>query len=136
MGRGLLHFRSLLSVSTFVVFAAPTAVVSLWISGVLISHPDLRQPGISLVDGKPPTSPLSSLTADGRGGPGVLSFRKSCGSQFPSSSFSLASPFVLEGDFVTCFCLIFLYILFYVPVLVSVFFPHFCTGLLLRGCYM
>ena len=39
----------------------------------------------------------------GRGGPGVLGFHTSCGSQFPSSYFSLASPFVQEGDIVTCF---------------------------------
>ena len=62
MGRGLLHFRSLLSVSTFVVFAATsTAVVSLDLRGTRFTHPDLRRPGISPVDGEPPTSSLSSL---------------------------------------------------------------------------
>ena len=78
-------------------------------------------------------SPLLNFV-DGRGGPGVLGFRRSCSSQLPSGSVSHVSPFVPEGKFVACFCLFFLFILFYI--MVSVFFPHFCTGLLLCGCYM
>ena len=39
-----------------------------------------------------------------------------------------------RGTLCLFFLFIFLYILFYI--MVSVFFPHFCTGLLLRGCYM
>ena len=48
--------------------------------------------------------------------------------------FVLPALFVPEGDFVIVLVYFFLYILFYV--FVSVFFPHFCTGLLLCGCYM
>ena len=62
-----------------------------------------------------------------------LGVRMSYGSQFPSSSFSLASPFVPVGDFVTFVSYFPFYIIF---ILVYLFFPHFCTGLLLRGCYI
>ena len=127
MGEGLLYFCSLLSVSTFLVFAA---VVSLWFSGVLVS-PTLPSVGLGFLQWTVSLhlSPLLTF-GDGRGGPGVLGFRGSCSSQFPSGSFSLASPFVPEGDFVTCFCLFFLYIFFYV--MVSVFFLIFVQDC----CYM
>ena len=61
-----------------------------------------------------------------------LGFRTSYGSRFPSSSFSLASPFVPVGDFVT-FVSFFPFFYYFDT---SVFFPRFCTGLLLRGCYI
>ena len=127
MGEGLLYFCSLLSVSTFLVFAA---VVSLWISGVLVS-PTLPSVGLGFLQWTVSLhlSPLLTF-GDGRGGLGVLGFRGSCSSQFPSGSFSLASPFVPEGDFVTCFCLFFLYTFFYV--MVSVFFLIFVQDC----CYM
>ena len=139
MGGDLLHFCSLLSISTFLVFAA---VVSLRISGPRFAHPALRWPRISPVDGVP--LPLPTFV-DGSRGPSVLGFCKSCSSQFPSGSFSLVCPFVPEGNFVTFLFIFSLYIILYngfcfllsfLYIMVSVFFPPFCTGLLLRGCYM
>ena len=103
-GGVLLHFRSLLSVSTFLVFAA---VVSLRISGVLVS-PTLPSVGLGFFRWTLSLhlSPLLTFVV-GRGGPGVLGFHRSCSSQFPSGSISLVNPFVPEGNFVTCFCLLF-----------------------------
>ena len=114
MGGVLLHFHSLLSISTFLVFAA---VVSLLISGVLVS-PTLPSVGLGFLRWTV-TLHLLPTFVDGRGGPGVLGFLRYCSSQFLSGSFSLASPFVPGGwggggggDFVTCSCLIFsLYII-------------------------
>ena len=94
-GRGL-HFRSLLSVSTFLVFAA---VVSLRISGVLVS-PTLPSVHLGFLWWMVSLH-LSSLLRVG------AEFRRSCSSQFPSGSFSIVSPFVPEGNFVTCFLFIF-----------------------------
>ena len=78
-GRGLLHFCSLLSVSTHSVFAATsTAVVSLRVSGVLVS-PTLPSVGLGFLRW-PVTLHLSPLLAfaDGRswcpGYPQVLQF--------------------------------------------------------------
>ena len=62
MGRDILHFRSLLSVSAFVVFAATfTAVVSLQISGVLVSPTGFRWTGISSVGGDYPSCSGTSI---------------------------------------------------------------------------
>ena len=127
---GLLHFRSRLSVSTFLVFAA---VISLRISGVLVS-PTLPSVGLGFLRWTVSLhfSPLLTF-ADGRGGPGfpqVLQF------SVPFQLIYSCQPFCSRGELCDVFLFIFffLYILFYV--MVSVFFLHFCTGLLLRGCYM
>ena len=132
MEGGLLHFHSLLSVSSFLMFAA---VVSLQISGVLVS-PTLPSIGLGFLRWTVSLHLSLRLTfADGKGGFVVLGFCKSCSSQFPSGSFRLVSPFVPEGNLVTCFLFFSLYLLYiFFYVMVSVFFPHFCTGLLLCGC--
>ena len=62
------------------------------------------------------------------GFPHVLRFSVSFG------SFSLASPFVPVGDFVTCFC--FFFFLVYIIFIFVCFLPSFFTGLLLCGCYI
>ena len=123
MGVDLLHFPSFLSVSTFLVFAV---VVFLRLSLVLVS---LTLPSVGLGFLRWTESlPLSCLCGWEQWSwrPG---FPQVWRSLFPSSSFRLVTPFVPGGNFGTFFLFIFY-------IMVSVFFPHFCTGLLLRGCYM
>ena len=104
MGGGLLHFR--------LYCPFPNSWYSqLWFlsrsQGVLVS-PALPSVGLGFLRWTVSLhlSPLLAF-ADERGGPGVLAFHRSCCSQFPSSSFRLAGPFVPEGNFVTWFLFIF-----------------------------
>ena len=81
--------------------------------GPHFTHPVLRWPRISPVDGDPPPHPPLFAFAGGRGGPGVLDFRRFYSSQFPSGSFSLARPFVPGEDSVSCFCLFFSFVYYF-----------------------
>ena len=126
MGVGLLHFNSFLSVSTFLVFSV---VVFLWVLRVN-THTALHWPRISRVYSVP--SPLPSpVFAGGSSGPGVLGFHGS-GSLCSLPTLFVLSALLFLGEL---WDLLFIYIIF-IYIMVSVFSPHFCTGLLLRGCYM
>ena len=119
----LLHFPSFLSVSTFLVFAV---VVFLRLSLVLVS---LTLPSVGLGFLRWTESlPLSCLCGWEQWSwrPG---FPQVWRSLFPSSSFRLVTPFVPGGGGGGNFGTFFLFIFY---IMVSVFFPHFCTGLLLR----
>ena len=131
---GLLHFRSVLSVSSFLVFAA---VIFLLISRVLVS---LTLPSVGLGFLRWTVSlPLSPLLPLRMGAVVLVSWVSvDLAVSVPSRLFSSCRPFCSGGNFGTCF---FIYLFFYLYIyifyrMVSVFFPHFCTGLLLRGCYM
>ena len=85
------------------------------------------------MDSVPPPLPSPHFT-DGSRGPGVVGFRGS-GSLSSLPAILVLSAFLFRGELGDLFLVyFFLYVLFYITV--YVFFPHYCKGLLLRGCYM
>ena len=121
MGVDLLHFHSFLSVSTFFVFAV---VVFLQISRFSF-HSPCPPLAWDFSSGQCPfPSPLSCLCGWGQWS-WCPEFPQVGQSLFPSGSFCLVSPFCFGGNFGTCFLFNFYLYIFYI--MVSVFFPHFCT---------